>query len=144
MNRTIAEARQALDDLAPTVNQAIYSRLEAEIRAAEADATARATRYVEDLRSEAEGVGRQAVMDVCELRDQTDALLGDLKAARLSAGEAVKLFDSLRAQRRTVVAQAARTRSTNDTVAQITADPIGWFDRTFNTAYPLLRPAFTF
>lgn len=144
MQRTIADARRTLEDLAPQLNPAVYAAIEGQIKGAERDAAAKASKYVADRYSTATTTGQAALTDLCAVRDEALALVAATQTGELTSREAVDRLHALQARQRHVARQHTDVTDAANAIAHVEDDPVGWLDSTIHAKYPGLRPNFDF
>ncbi len=143
MQRTIAEARQHLTDLAPQLNPDVWAQMDGEIKEAEQAATAKAHTFISERFNEASAIGNETVTELCNVRDRANALVAAAKAGRLSAAEANDQLNALRSEYRRLEGDAGELARSAELIESIEGDPVGWADNA-HARFPLIRPTFTF
>jgi hypothetical protein len=142
--RTLAGARRAFDDVAPSLNPEMYRRLQEELKRASAGAMHLATTYVNERVSDALMAREDVLTDWCTVRDGYTALANEAAAGRLTAREVNERLDALRQQQRGLERHGETIGRTVEKVERIETDPEGWADETFYAKYQHMMPEFSF
>jgi hypothetical protein len=142
--RTITSARQAFDDLAPSLNPEMYRRLQGELRQASAGALTLATRYVDESITDALNAREDVLTEWCTVRDGYASLAAEAATGRLTAREMNERLEALRQQQRALDRHSATVGQRVETVERIEGDPEGWADETFYDRYQHMQPEFSF
>lgn len=127
--RTVGEAKQRLNDLAPVLNPEMYRRYTAEVSAAEQEATNQATTYVHERFTEVHAIGVDATKAVCAVRDEAQELLRQVQAGLIPARRATTAFNTLRDRHRQIASQLKPVADATAEIEGIEAEPVAWADR---------------
>ena len=143
MQRTVGEARQYLTEVAPQLNPEAWAALDGEVKQAENLARGKADTYAAEHFTDASLIGREAVVEICALRDEANALVADAKAGRLSAADVTARLNDLRTAHRRLERTASTVTRAADVIEAVEADPIAWVDSA-HSRFPAVKPTFTF
>ena len=142
--RTLREARSVFEgDLAPSLNPTMHARLVSELTEAESRAAERAEAFLASEVEDIEAARHELLVEVCQVRDQYEALAARVGSGEVTAREAGR--DLAKLNRRMQAAQEALAK-TDDRISELASvedDPLGWVDRRYEAA-PLTRPLFSF
>lgn len=141
--RTIAEARRQLEELAPGLNPTMYARLSSEINAASGKAKAISDRMLDQVANELQSRRDEVLADACALRDEFQALTGEGELGTLSAAEYAKKLQKLQNKQRSLAVQEGRLNDLVSRAERIDQDPEAYGDSMFER-FPHTRPDFTF
>lgn len=142
--RTLADARQTLDDLAPALNPEMYRRHQQEIHQASAAALTLATRYVNERVTDTLADRQDVLGGWCGLRDAYTALAAEAADGRVTARDVNERLAQLRQQHRRLERHGSDLGRAVEVVEGIETDPEGWADETFYAKYPHMTPEFSF
>ncbi|GGI09036.1 hypothetical protein [Egicoccus halophilus] len=142
-NRTLTEARQALADLAPSLNPEMYRRLEDELKTAQRQARRYADNFLASNLATVEERRATLLVEACQVRDELDALEAEGAGGLISAADYAEQLQALEARRTQVDNAYSETVRELDGVETVEDDPDAWLDGVFRR-YPKLMPAFTF
>ena len=140
---TLREARERLDELAPTLNQPTFARLEAELDGAEQAARTHAEQFVNQRLAQVDDRRHELLVEACEVRDAYGALRDESALGRLSAAEYASRLRDLDARRDRVEARLADVEREVDRLGGIEDDPVAWTDEQYRK-YPTTAPTFSF
>lgn len=141
--RTVASARRELEDLAPTLNDHMRRTYEGEINAAAGKAKAVATRMLEGITADVDGVRDEVLAEVCDLRDDFAALAAEGEMGTLSAAEYAERFNDLQDRQRTLRIKEQRLTDLVSHAERIESDPEATGDSLFQR-FPHIQPDFSF
>ncbi len=142
--RTVGEAQAQLEELAPQLNPPVYKRLKDELNEVVSATNQRAVRYMNEAVVTASTVAKEALTELCDVRDQLAALTVDGEAGRLTAAEFNKRYQELTQQHRRLNRRVEKLAHDAELLEHIEDDPIAWADERFHVPYPQLRPHFSF
>ena len=140
---TIREARERLDELAPTLNPEMYGRLKSELDAAEQAARNHAEQFVNQQLERVDARRHELLVEVCEVRDSYSALRDESALGRLPADEYSSRLRDLDIRRDRVEARLADVEREVDRLGGIEDDPVAWTDEQYRK-YPTTAPTFSF
>lgn len=140
--RTIRQARQALEEAAPGLNPAMYKRYADEIKAAEREATKLAHGHASKKASKLLTQRNDVMRRLCDTRDGFRSLAAEKD--RLTAKEYAERFNALKAEERRLLAVVADVEAGFATVQAVEEDPVAYADTNFHDRYPVTRPHFSF
>lgn len=141
--RTIADARQRLEDYTPTLTPEARKAWIAEVATAEKTMTARGVAYVDHLHETHAPRARAVSESLAAVRDDARALADEVKAGRISDADAAARLERLRADARSLRTAGETLTARADEMDAAEADPIAYAEAVANR-YPHMRQTFTF
>lgn len=127
--RSLADARQWLDDRAKHLNPEAYRQYDQEIQAAETKAKQRAEVRLAQDHDRYARKARKVSEEMCNVRDRARELADKINTGRISAADAATELDKLRSDaRRHRTASTALVRHA-DVMDVIEADPVAHSER---------------
>lgn len=142
MRRTVREAREHLEEMAPGLNPAAYRQLEEEVEEAEQQARTLGEEFASEQFDRLDNERVELLREACEVRDDYERLR-DSGGLQLSAEEYRERLAELNRRRDQVERQLAEVARRLDTLAEVEDDPVAWADRRYQTT-PLIAPNFSF
>ena len=142
--RTVAEAQEQLEELAPQLNPPVWKKLNAELNEVVSTTNQRAVRYMDESVASATAAAKETLVELCDVRDQLAALTVDGEAGRLTATEFNKRHQELTEQHRRLHRRVEKLAHDAELLEHIEDDPVAWADERLHVPYPQLRPHFSF
>lgn len=143
MKSTIREARERLADLAPSLNPEMYRRLSEEVEEVARHATAHAERFLSRQLAALDAERQTLLVEVCQVRDEYEALNAGGSLGRLSAEDYAERLDALNRRRAALTERRSEVERQIDRLGEVEDDPTGWADSLYRRT-PSLAPNFTF
>lgn len=142
MRRTIRQAREQLEDMAPGLNSEMYRRLEQEVEEAEQQARAHGQQFASEGFDRLDAERIELVREACEVRDEYERLR-DTGGLQLSAEDYRDRLADLDRRRDRVERQLEEVERRLGSLAEVEDDPVAWADRRYEVN-PRIRPNFSF
>lgn len=139
--RTIGEARRELERQLPYLTDYQRSQAEEVLRAAEARAERIASGRIGALVQQVGRMRATSLEGLTTCRDEADSIRRDLDAGRLTPQQATVALGDVRERRQIAEGGLAKAAELVDSIAELEADPVAYFDR-IGAATPRLREDF--
>ncbi|BAN03353.1 hypothetical protein [Ilumatobacter coccineus] len=122
--RTVADARQVLDDYTPTLTPEARKQWTSEIASAEAEMRDRGMAAVDRMTDEHVPAARAISETLATTRDEARQLTDDIRSGRISDTDAAARLEQLRSQVRRSRTAGETLTAKADAIDAIEADPI--------------------
>ena len=126
--RLLAEARQALEDLLPSVSDYHANRYRQSLKAAEQEAARLASQHVQAQAKVVQKARTSALQSLTETRDAFQELVRLGSLGRISSADYQARLADLKSEQQNAEAVLDRAQAEVELISAIEADPIQWFD----------------